>query len=96
MANEQQMAYCPSCISFREECNPEPEDYSCSCEYYKAAPKAGKFSFELILRGSIKAGSEAAARLLLSEVLEVFNFASGLEYEVQVDADPGTEAGDGK
>jgi len=31
------MAYCPSCISFREECNPEPEDYDSPCKYFKDA-----------------------------------------------------------
>lgn len=28
------MAYCPSCISFREDCNPDVEDYNSPCEYY--------------------------------------------------------------
>lgn len=31
------MAYCPSCISFRSECNPDPEDYDSPCEYFKDA-----------------------------------------------------------
>ena len=29
------MAYCPNCISFKEECNPELEDYDKPCSYYK-------------------------------------------------------------
>lgn len=28
------MAYCPSCKSFRIECNPDPEEYSYPCTYY--------------------------------------------------------------
>jgi hypothetical protein len=32
------MADCQYCISFREECNPEAEDYNKPCPYYK--PKA--------------------------------------------------------
>ena len=31
------MTYCPGCISFREECNPEEEDYNKPCPYFKSA-----------------------------------------------------------
>ena len=27
---------CPSCISFNDECHPDPEDYNEPCPYYKA------------------------------------------------------------
>ena len=29
------MVYCPSCVSFGEECNPDPEDFDAPCSYYR-------------------------------------------------------------
>jgi hypothetical protein len=40
------MAYCPSCISFKEECNPELEDYDSPCEYFKDAEEELKKEWE--------------------------------------------------
>lgn len=30
------MAYCPDCVSFKNECNPDFEDYNEPCPYYKS------------------------------------------------------------
>ena len=40
------MAYCPSCISYREECNPEPEDWDKPCPFYKSREEVLKAELE--------------------------------------------------
>ena len=43
------MTYCPNCISFEDECTPDPEDYSEYCRYFKPRDEDGKLAEEIFL-----------------------------------------------